>query len=112
MFGALVVLGLAMAFITSWVLDSYDTARHPKRSVQVQQLAAGDGDDTDGSSPPFPGGELRNIFWFVQVSFTHSCFFLTGLPKKQNDKVSFEPLFSFSELDILEQNIYFILILS
>uniref|UniRef100_A0A3Q3WR31 Calcineurin-like phosphoesterase domain-containing protein n=1 Tax=Mola mola TaxID=94237 RepID=A0A3Q3WR31_MOLML len=68
-FGALVVLGLAMAFITSWVLDTYDTARHPKRSVQ--QLAAGDGDDTKGSSPPFPGGELRNIFWFVQVSDIH-----------------------------------------
>lgn len=86
MFGALVVLGLAMAFITSWVLDTYDTARHPKRSVQ--QLAAGDGDDTKGSSPPFPGGELRNIFWFVQVSFTHSCFFLSDLPEKQNDKVA------------------------
>uniref|UniRef100_A0AAQ5Y399 Calcineurin-like phosphoesterase domain-containing protein n=1 Tax=Amphiprion ocellaris TaxID=80972 RepID=A0AAQ5Y399_AMPOC len=69
LFGALVILGLALACITSWVLDSYDTAWHPKRSVQ--QPPAGDGDGSAGSSPPFPGGELDNIFWFIQVSDIH-----------------------------------------
>ncbi|XP_071771777.1 transmembrane protein 62 isoform X2 [Centroberyx gerrardi] len=69
LFGALVILGLALACITSWVLESYDTAWHPKRSVQ--RLAAGDGDESKGSFPPFPGGELDNIFWFIQVSDIH-----------------------------------------
>ncbi|XP_022054940.2 transmembrane protein 62 isoform X1 [Acanthochromis polyacanthus] len=69
LFGALVILGLALACITSWVLDTYDTAWHPKRSVQ--QPAARDGDGSAGSSPPFPGGELDNIFWFIQVSDIH-----------------------------------------
>ncbi|KAM7403422.1 hypothetical protein PAMA_004060 [Pampus argenteus] len=68
LFGALVILGLALACITSWVLDSYDTAWHPKRSVQHQTV--GDGDEK-GNSPPFPGGELNNIFWFIQVSDIH-----------------------------------------
>ncbi|XP_054651431.1 transmembrane protein 62 isoform X2 [Dunckerocampus dactyliophorus] len=69
LFGVLVIIGLALACITSWVLDSYDTAWHPKRSVQ--QPAGWDGDDTKGSSPPFPGKTLDNIFWFVQVSDIH-----------------------------------------
>ncbi|XP_071354794.1 transmembrane protein 62 isoform X2 [Trachinotus anak] len=69
LFGALVILGLALACITSWVLDSYDTAWHPKRSVQPQ--TAGDGDNSKWSSPPFPGGEFSNIFWFLQVSDIH-----------------------------------------
>ncbi|XP_040916537.1 transmembrane protein 62 [Toxotes jaculatrix] len=69
LFGALVILGLALACITSWVLDSYDTAWHPKRSVQHRTV--GDGDESKGSSPPFPGGELNNIFWFLQVSDIH-----------------------------------------
>ncbi|XP_016534633.1 transmembrane protein 62 isoform X2 [Poecilia formosa] len=69
LFGALVVLGLALAFITSWVLDSYDTAWHPKRSIR--HPSASDGDGPKGSSPPFPGDELNNIFWFVQVSDIH-----------------------------------------
>uniref|UniRef100_A0A3B4U5A8 Transmembrane protein 62 n=1 Tax=Seriola dumerili TaxID=41447 RepID=A0A3B4U5A8_SERDU len=69
LFGALVILGLALACITSWVLDSYDTAWHPKRSVRHPN--AGDGDVSKGSSPPFPGGELNNIFWFLQVSDIH-----------------------------------------
>nr|XP_046269889.1 transmembrane protein 62 isoform X1 [Scatophagus argus] len=67
LFGALVILGLALACITSWVLDSYDTAWHPKRSVRHPT----DGAETKGSSPPFPGGELNNIFWFIQVSDIH-----------------------------------------
>ncbi|KAM4625578.1 transmembrane protein 62 [Polymixia lowei] len=72
LFGALVLLGLALACITSWVLESYDTAWHPKRSVH-QRPAAGDGDGGSdrGSLPPFPGGELENIFWFIQVSDIH-----------------------------------------
>lgn len=70
LFGALVILGLALACITSWVLESYDTAWHPKRSVQHQ--TAGDGDESKGSSPPFPGGELNNIFWFIQVGYYSS----------------------------------------
>ncbi|XP_061896935.1 transmembrane protein 62-like [Entelurus aequoreus] len=69
LFGALVVIGLVMACIASWVLDSYDTAWHPKRSVR--QPAGRDGDDSKGSSPPFPGGKPDNIFWFVQVSDIH-----------------------------------------
>lgn len=64
-FGVLVLLGLVLAFITSWVLDKYDTAWHPKRSVQQPA----DGDGTKGSCPPFPGGELKNIFWFIQVRY-------------------------------------------
>lgn len=67
LFGALVLLGLALACITSWVLDSYDTAWHPKRSVR--HPAGGHG--SRGSSPPYPGGELDNIFWFIQVSDIH-----------------------------------------
>lgn len=69
LFGAAVVLGLALACITSWVLDSYDTA-WPKRSLQ-RPSAGDDGDRHTGSSPPFPGGELNNIFWFIQVSDIH-----------------------------------------
>uniref|UniRef100_A0A7N5ZU19 Calcineurin-like phosphoesterase domain-containing protein n=1 Tax=Anabas testudineus TaxID=64144 RepID=A0A7N5ZU19_ANATE len=69
LFGALVVLGLVLACITSWVLDSYDTNWHPKRSLQ--HLTAGEGDVSKGSSPPFPGGGLNNIFWFIQVSDIH-----------------------------------------
>uniref|UniRef100_A0A3P8P252 Calcineurin-like phosphoesterase domain-containing protein n=1 Tax=Astatotilapia calliptera TaxID=8154 RepID=A0A3P8P252_ASTCA len=69
LFGALVILGLALACITSWVLDSYDTAWHPKRSVQHPTV--GDEAESKGSSPPFPGEHLNNIFWFVQVSDIH-----------------------------------------
>uniref|UniRef100_A0A8D3EBV7 Transmembrane protein 62 n=1 Tax=Scophthalmus maximus TaxID=52904 RepID=A0A8D3EBV7_SCOMX len=66
LFGALVVLGLALALVTSWVLDSYDTAWHPKRSV-LRRHGAG----ARRSAPPFPGGELNNLFWFLQVSDIH-----------------------------------------
>lgn len=58
LFGALVLVGLALACLTSWVLDSYDTAWHPKRSLRDR-----------GTFPPFPGDQLDNIFWFVQVGF-------------------------------------------
>ncbi|CAG5866682.1 unnamed protein product [Menidia menidia] len=70
LFGVLVVLGLALAYITSWVLDSYDTAWHPKRSVR-EPAAVGDGHGSRGSSPPFPGDKLDNVFWFIQVSDIH-----------------------------------------
>ncbi|TWW71827.1 transmembrane protein 62 [Takifugu flavidus] len=66
-FGALVLLGLVMAVFTSWMLDKYDTAWHPKRSVRQPA----DGDGSKGSAPPFPGGELKNLFWFIQVSDIH-----------------------------------------
>uniref|UniRef100_A0A8C7SQJ4 Transmembrane protein 62 n=1 Tax=Oncorhynchus mykiss TaxID=8022 RepID=A0A8C7SQJ4_ONCMY len=33
LFGALVLVGLALACLASWVLESYDTSWHPKRSV-------------------------------------------------------------------------------
>lgn len=65
-FGALVLLGLVMAVFTSWMLDKYDTAWHPKRSVRPPA----DGDGSKGSAPPFPGGELTNLFWFIQVNWS------------------------------------------
>ncbi|XP_077477350.1 transmembrane protein 62 [Stigmatopora argus] len=65
LFGVLVLVGLALACLTSWVLDSYDTAWHPKRSVRNR-------DDSDrGTSLLFPGDQYNNIFWFVQVSDIH-----------------------------------------
>lgn len=67
LFGALVLVGLALACLASWVLESYDTSWHPKRSVR--QFNAGDGEEASRTClPPYPGGELDNIFWFVQVS--------------------------------------------
>ncbi|CAB1331220.1 unnamed protein product [Coregonus sp. 'balchen'] len=70
LFGALVLFGLALACLASWVLESYDTSWHPKRSVR--QFIAGDGEKASRTSlPPYPGGELDNIFWFVQVSDIH-----------------------------------------
>lgn len=66
LFGALVAIGLVLASITSWVLDSYDTAWHPKRSLQHPSS-----EPSRGSAPPFPAGELNNVFWFVQVSDIH-----------------------------------------
>uniref|UniRef100_A0A674EZD9 Transmembrane protein 62 n=1 Tax=Salmo trutta TaxID=8032 RepID=A0A674EZD9_SALTR len=53
------LVGLALACLASWVLESYDTSWHPKRSASRTCL------------PPYPGGELDNIFWFVQVSDIH-----------------------------------------
>lgn len=70
LFGALVIVGLALACLASWVLESYDTSWHPKRSVR--QFNAGDGEEASRTClPPYPGGELDNIFWFVQVSDIH-----------------------------------------
>lgn len=69
LFGAVLVLGLALACITSWVLESYDTA-WPKRSLR-RTAAEDDAFRRRGSSPPFPGGELDSIFWFIQVSDIH-----------------------------------------
>lgn len=76
MFGALVLLGLVTAVITSWMLDKYDTAWHPKRSVRQPA----DGAVSKGSSPPFPGGELKNLFWFIQV--TRSAMVLSSVPRR------------------------------
>ncbi|KAG7257115.1 hypothetical protein CRUP_012475 [Coryphaenoides rupestris] len=91
LFGALVLLGLALACLTSWLLESYDTSWHPGRSVQrrrqeeEQQRASAGQESSKGANnnnhiinsnendngPPFPGGELNNIFWFIQVSDIH-----------------------------------------
>ncbi|XP_020780230.1 transmembrane protein 62 [Boleophthalmus pectinirostris] len=69
LFGAVLVLGLALAFITSRLLESYDTA-WPKRSLQ--RTEAGDQLRRKGSSsPPYPGADLDNIFWFIQISDIH-----------------------------------------
>ncbi|KAJ8401137.1 hypothetical protein AAFF_G00387190 [Aldrovandia affinis] len=68
-FGIVVLAGLALACLTSWLLESYDTAFHPKRSIGKPNHSTGDG--AWGSAPPFPGGEMDNIFWFVQVSDIH-----------------------------------------
>ncbi|XP_028828267.1 transmembrane protein 62 isoform X2 [Denticeps clupeoides] len=62
LFAGLVLLGLLLALLTSWVLDRYDTAWHPKRSL---------GDPDRSVQPPYPGGDLENLFWFVQVSDIH-----------------------------------------
>nr|XP_023683199.1 transmembrane protein 62 isoform X1 [Paramormyrops kingsleyae] len=69
LFGAFVMAGLVFAFLTSWVLESYNTAWHPKRSVGKSNSSAGDGGWNN--APPYPGGQLDNIFWFVQVSDIH-----------------------------------------
>ncbi|KAJ8340944.1 hypothetical protein SKAU_G00332350 [Synaphobranchus kaupii] len=68
-FGAVVLAGLALACLTSWVLESYDTSFHPKRSIGKPNHSTGDG--AWSSAPPYPGGEMDNIFWFVQVSDIH-----------------------------------------
>uniref|UniRef100_A0A1A8FE47 Transmembrane protein 62 n=1 Tax=Nothobranchius korthausae TaxID=1143690 RepID=A0A1A8FE47_9TELE len=69
LFGSLVILGLVLAGIASWMLDRYDTTWHPKRSVR--DPVVGDGGGLRGSTPPFPGSELNNVFWFIQVSDIH-----------------------------------------
>uniref|UniRef100_A0A671LTA7 Transmembrane protein 62-like n=1 Tax=Sinocyclocheilus anshuiensis TaxID=1608454 RepID=A0A671LTA7_9TELE len=61
LFAALVIVGLLLACFTSWLVDSYDTAWHPKRSLHQSRK----------TGPPNPSGQLDNIFWFVQVSDIH-----------------------------------------
>ncbi|XP_057199107.1 transmembrane protein 62 [Triplophysa rosa] len=67
LFAALVIVGLLLSFITSWVFDIYDTAWHPKRSLQQ----SGDENMKKKSGLPYPSGQLENMFWFVQVSDIH-----------------------------------------
>ncbi|KAM6960922.1 transmembrane protein 62 [Aplochiton taeniatus] len=69
LFSALVIIGLALACITSWVLEKYDTSWHPKR--RVQQPTTGDERQDKVSSPPYPGCGMDNIFWFIQISDIH-----------------------------------------
>ncbi|XP_034015891.1 transmembrane protein 62 isoform X2 [Thalassophryne amazonica] len=69
LFGALVVLGLVLALFNSWLLDTYNTAWHPKRSVQ--RLSAAGGGGSKGNTPPFPGDQMDNLFWFIQVTDLH-----------------------------------------
>lgn len=64
LFVLLVVVGLVLASLATWVIDSYDTTSHLKRSLGT---ASGQ-DVAKTTGPPYPGGELSNIFWFVQVS--------------------------------------------
>ncbi|XP_051723385.1 transmembrane protein 62 isoform X2 [Ctenopharyngodon idella] len=61
LFAALMIVGLLLACFTSWLFDSYDTAWHPKRSLHQSKKIG----------PPYPSGQLDNIFWFVQVSDIH-----------------------------------------
>lgn len=63
LFVALVIVGLLLSLFTSWVLDIYDTSWHPKRSLQQ----SGDESMKRKSGPPYPGVQLENMFWFVQV---------------------------------------------
>ncbi|XP_073720904.1 transmembrane protein 62-like isoform X2 [Misgurnus anguillicaudatus] len=67
LFAALVIFGLLLACLTAWVFDRYDTAWHPKHSLHPP----GDGSINRRSGPPYPSGQLENIFWFVQVSDIH-----------------------------------------
>uniref|UniRef100_A0A8B9L3W6 Transmembrane protein 62 n=1 Tax=Astyanax mexicanus TaxID=7994 RepID=A0A8B9L3W6_ASTMX len=65
LFSVLVVAGLVLACLTSLLLDSYDTSRHLRRSLESR------GDERRNrrsSEPPFPGAEPENVFWFIQVS--------------------------------------------
>uniref|UniRef100_A0A673KJ14 Transmembrane protein 62-like n=1 Tax=Sinocyclocheilus rhinocerous TaxID=307959 RepID=A0A673KJ14_9TELE len=62
LFAALVIIvGLLLACFTSWLFDSYDSAWHPKRSLHRSRE----------TGPPYPGGQLDSVFWFVQVSDIH-----------------------------------------
>ncbi|KAK1793529.1 hypothetical protein P4O66_011910, partial [Electrophorus voltai] len=65
-FALLVIIGLVLACFASWVLDSYDTAWHPQRSLKHS-----DGDRIKKIEPPYPGEQLDNVFWFMQVSDIH-----------------------------------------
>lgn len=69
LFSALVVIGLALACITSLVLEKYDTSWHPKR--RVQKPLAGDERQDKVTFPPYPGCDMDNIFWFIQISDIH-----------------------------------------
>ncbi|MBN3286248.1 TMM62 protein, partial [Polyodon spathula] len=78
--GGLVVAGLVIAL----VLESYNTAKRPKRSV----INSNSNDrnhhrDSFYNSHPCPGAEMDNLFWFVQVSDIHISHFQD--PKRMTD---------------------------
>ncbi|MGH0161055.1 UNVERIFIED_CONTAM: hypothetical protein FKN15_049755 [Acipenser sinensis] len=70
-FIGLVVAGLVIAL----VLENYNTAKHPKRSINNSNSNRNHHGDIFYNTHPYPGAEMDNIFWFVQVSDIHiSCF--------------------------------------
>ncbi|RXM31553.1 Transmembrane protein 62 [Acipenser ruthenus] len=66
-FIGLVVAGLVIAL----VLENYNTAKHPKRSINSNSNDRNHHGDIFYNTHPYPGAEMDNIFWFVQVSDIH-----------------------------------------
>ncbi|MGH0170907.1 UNVERIFIED_CONTAM: hypothetical protein FKN15_077223 [Acipenser sinensis] len=66
-FIGLVVAGLVIAL----VLENYNTAKHPKRSINNSNSNRNHHGDIFYNTHPYPGAEMDNIFWFVQVSDMH-----------------------------------------
>ncbi|MGH0169370.1 UNVERIFIED_CONTAM: hypothetical protein FKN15_056768 [Acipenser sinensis] len=66
-FIGLVVAGLVIAL----VLENYNTAKHPKRSINNSNSNRNHHGDIFYNTHPYPGAEMDNIFWFVQVSDIH-----------------------------------------
>lgn len=62
LFSVLIAAGLFLACLTAYVLDNY--------TVQ-QRSYGGAGGHPRGAQPPYPGGSMDNVFWFLQVSDIH-----------------------------------------
>ncbi|MBN3296123.1 TMM62 protein, partial [Amia calva] len=67
---SLVLTGLVSACLISLLLEIYDTAQHPKSTIIKPTRRTVRGQSWN-SMPPYPGAQLDNIFWFVQVSDIH-----------------------------------------
>lgn len=59
LFSVLIAAGLFLACLTAYVLDNY--------TVQ-QRSYGGAGGHPRGAQPPYPGGSMDNVFWFLQVA--------------------------------------------